>query len=705
MTETGMSLGTPYYMSPEQAMGEREITPRSDIYALGAVLYEMLSGEPPFTGPTAQAIVARVLTSDPTVPSTIRRTVPPHVDAAVMQALQKLPADRFGSAAEFAAALGNPAFAGPAGERAGRKPARARALTILPWALLAVTLASLALSLRRPGSGEPPPVHRLAVVLPEDAAWVDQSGSGIALTPDGRTLAYSGRGPAVQLVYLRHMDRPDAAPVSGSENGGRPIFSPDGRWVGFIGNSGFVRAPVAGGPSETMCRLGGYVWMTWLESGAIVYGDGTGGLRRCALTGDTDTLLAADTAEAFNHPHGLPGGRGLLFTVRRGGVDRIAALDLETRRVKPLGILGSSPHYVSTGHLAYATADGTIRAVRFDPKAMAASGDPAVVAQGVPMEPDGTAKMAISRSGTFVTVSRSAAARMLELVDRSGRAEQLTPEVGEFYGPRFSPDGRRIAVSRAETALWIFDRAQGSMSRLPLDGSALRPVWSADGRWIAYVRQTGAKVDLRIARADGSAPAESLLALSGLSPWHVILTPDDRSMVIRTVGGPGIRDIWLQSRDSGSPLVPLVQTPANEVSPALSPDGRWLAYTSNESGRPEVYVRPFPGAGARYQVSVDGGNEPLWSPRGNELFYRRGAAFIAAEMRAGPVLEVARRTTLFTNADYGDVDGTYQDYDVAPDGRTFVMVRSLPGMSHFLVTLNMFRNLGAGGTAGTAAVR
>lgn len=309
------------------------------------------------------------------------------------------------------------------------------------------------------------------------------------------------------------------------------------------------------------------------------------------------------------------------------------------------------------------------------------------------MTVDGGAQMAVSLNGTMVTPSGLAGARALELVDRTGRAERLTDELGEFYGPRFSPDGRRIALSRGETTLWIFDRAEQSLTRLPLDGASFRPVWTPDGRQIGYVRLTGSRLDLRIMNADGGAPPESLLAITSAEPWHVLFTPDNRSLVVRTVGGPGVRDIWLMRRDSGSALVPLVQTPANDVSPSLSPDGRWMAYGSNESGRPEVYVRSFPGMGVRYQVSVDGGSEPVWSPRGNELFYRAGADFIAALVRTGTSFEVVRRTKLFSNPEYGDLDGTYQDYDVSPDGQQFVMVRTLSGMSQFLVTLNAFQNL------------
>jgi serine/threonine-protein kinase len=663
------------------------------VYALGAVLYEMLAGEAPFTGPTAQAIVAKVLTTEPGGIRSLRRTVPPHVEAVVMQALEKLPADRFGTAAEFAAALSNPSYAAPA-RAALAAPSRQRILTFVPWLLLALALGLLGWQRwGRAGAAEPEPIQRFSIVLPEDGAWTNQSGASLSISRNGRVLVYTGRGPGIQRIYLRPMDRTDPVPVPGTDNGGRPVFSPDGRWIGFVGNRGLVRVPVAGGPTEDVCRLGGYMWLAWLENNSVVFADGTGGLRQCSFAGEVTTLLANDSGATFNHPHGLPGDRGILFTLRQRGTDRIAVLDLRSRVMKPLDLLGSDPRYVETGHLVYVTPDGTALAVPFDLDRLTPSGDPVTIAQGIAIDGDGTASMAVSLSGVFVAVSGSASSRALELVDRTGQTQPLTTEVAEFYGPRFSPDGRRIAVSRGEITLWVLDRAQGNLTRLPPDGSALRPVWTPDGSRIAYVRQTGAKVDLRIVNADGSAPPESLLTHESLSVWAGMFTPDGRSLVVRTVGGPTLRDIWLKHLDSASALVPLVQSPANEVSPSLSPDGKWLAYNSNESGRLEIYVRAFPGMGGRTQVSIDGGTEPVWSPRGNELFYRSGEHFIAALVRTSPAFEVIQRTTLFSSRDYGDPDGTYQDYDVSPDARSFVMVRNLNTLTQFQVTLNLFRQL------------
>jgi serine/threonine-protein kinase len=706
MTESGMSLGTPHYMSPEQAMGEREITARSDVYALGCILYEMLIGVPPFTGPTAQAIVAKVLTGEPASLRAERKSVPPHVEATVLQALEKLPADRFASAAEFAVALGNPAFTST--HSVAIPPARGRipALAWLPWALLVAVIGVVAFDGLRPKpEPAPAPVQRFDVLLPEDAEWVEESGSGVALSPDGTTLAYTGRDSSAQRrIYLRSMGRFDPIVIPGSEYGALPVFSPDGRWVAFIANSGIVKVPVAGGPQEPVCRSGGYVNGTWLESNVIVFASGADpALRQCSATGEASTLFAGDSAETFNFPHGLPGDRGVLFTIRRRSTDRLVVLDLRTRAVKPLGISGTDARYVATGHLVYASSDGVLRAVRFDPKELEATGEPVMVEEGIRVAPSGKAMIALSRTGVLVAAGSAASKRTLELVDRQGRAEPLYARRGDYLDPRLSPDGRRIAVAIGPD-IWVLDRAQGALTRQSFDSSAMRPVWTHDGRQVAYVRQIGARVDLRRIDADGSAPAESLLAMSGFGLWEVLFPLDGLSMVVRSIGGPGNRELWRIPLDPAGEPVRLLETPADEVSPAVSPDGRWIAYASNESGRYEIYVRPFPGMGARYPVSLQGGTEPLWSPLSNELFYRSGPALVAAEVRAATTFEVLRRTTLFSNGDYA-ADPTHQGYDVTPDGRHFVMVRNVGGASRLTVTLHAFANLGSAGSGAAPAVR
>ena len=690
MTETGMSIGTPQYMSPEQAMGEREITARSDVYSLGAVLYEMLTGEPPFTGPTAQAVVAKALTDQPNPPSAGRKTVPPHVEAAVLQALEKLPADRFGSAAEFAAALGNPSFASTRGTVLPRRRGRAAGSQWLPWALLVAAVAFIGFDLLRPGPAPAPaPVQRFDILLPTEAAFAGNILSRMAISNDGTVLAYNGEdSTGHRRLYLRPLDRTQPVPVAGSDNGQYPFFSADGRWIAFRVGTRIVRTPVAGGAPETLCESKGAATATWTERDVVVIADSVG-LRQCGPGGRVATLLAAGPGESFHLPHALPDGRGVLVTVQRDSLSELAVLDQRNKALTALGVSGSDPRYVDPGHLVYAGPDGLVRAVRFDPARRATTGEPVILSDPVPVD-FGVAQMALSRNGVLVRAPAAASPRTLELVDRSGRPVRIRPGIGTFDDPRFSPDGRFIAFA-LNGAIWRLDRAQGTQVRLSPDSGARRPAWSHDGRRVGYIQESSRTTDIRITPITGGGAAVALPGVRALEPWEVLFTPDGRSALVRTVAKSGSRDIWLVPLDSTKPPVPLLQHPANEVAPALSPDGRWLAYVTTESGRAEVVVRSFPDMEAPVPVSLDGGTEPVWSPKGNELFYRSGPALIGAAVHTGPVFEVLRRTELFSDPSYL-ADLTHQVYDAAPDGRHFVMVKNLGGASRLSVTLNLFGN-------------
>jgi Tol biopolymer transport system component len=404
------------------------------------------------------------------------------------------------------------------------------------------------------------------------------------------------------------------------------------------------------------------------------------------------TLLASDPTETFHLPHAVPGGRGILFTVQRDSSSELAVLDVQSRKMTPLHIAGSDPRYVDTGHLVYAGPDGLVRAVPFDLKRRSPSGEPSILPEPVLVD-FGVAQMALSRNGIIVRAPSSIPPRTLELVDRNGRAERYHPRIGTYEDPRFSPDGRRVALTM-DGSIWLLDRAQGALTPLSPDSGARRPAWSPDGKRVGYVRERGRMTDVRVAKAEGGGAAVSLPGVRPLEPWEVAFTPDGQSALLRTVAASGSRDIWLIALDSTRPPVPLLENPANEVAPALSPDGHWLAYVSTETGRAEVYVQSFPSMGPRNPVSLDGGTEPVWSPRGDELFYRSGPALLAATVRLSPVFGVLRRTLLFSDRNYL-ADLTHQMYDVAPDGRHFLMVRNQVGTSHLTVTLNQFRNLSA----------
>jgi Tol biopolymer transport system component len=606
----------------------------------------------------------------------------------VLQALEKLPADRFASAAEFGAALHDPGYAKTT-PAPSRVPSRAHAGRWLPWALLLATWGGIAFGLLRPkGTVSAPPVYRFDVVLPDNAAWVGDIFSVLTLSPDGTTLVYNGQDSTGQRrLYRRAMNQLEPTPIPGSENGAAPFFSPDGKWIGFRLGTRLVKAAVGGSAPETICEAGGLVRATWLERNVVVFADREG-LRQCSMSGQLTTILPSTRGESYALAHGLPGDRGVLFGIEHDSTTALAVLDLQTHRMKRVNLAGGDPRYVATGHLVYLSPDGLVRAVRFNLRKLSAEGEPVVLESDARVELGG-AVMAISRTGTIVTPA-AAPQRAVELVDRSGRAEALLSQHGEFGDPSISPDGRRVALRRGRD-IWLLDRSQGALTRLSFESYASRPTWSPDGRQISYVRQVGTHLALRLQAADGSTPAESLLDLPNLEIWEGLFTRDGRSLIVRTVGGRGSRDVWLAPRDSGAP-VHLLGSPADEVAPAISPDGRWMAYVSNESGRAEVYVRSFPGMGGRYQVSVDGGTEPAWSPRGDELFYRNGPALIAAQVQTGSGVEVVRRSTLLSEPAYV-TDLTHRVYDVMPDGRHFVFIRNLAGVNHLTVTLNRFQNL------------
>jgi serine/threonine-protein kinase len=702
MTETGMSLGTPFYMAPEQAMGERDITARADIYALGCVLYEMLVAEPPFQGPTAQAIIARVMTEEPRRLTLQRRTIPPSVEAAVLTALAKLPADRFETAAQFAQALENPAYSSTATAAvAAWRPARTRRsllVAAIPWVLLAVVGGILAWGKFTAVAGEPPPVLRFRLQLGVNATWEDQAGSALALSPDGRTLAYNGRDSTGTHIFLRPLDQLTPISISGTVGATQVSFSPNGRWIGYRKNDQIFRMPVTGGAAEAICKLGtgSPDTYSWLDERTVVVADGYQ-LRRCSMDNGFSPLYeSADTTDHLAWPLTLPENRGILFTYRRADGFQLGVYDLRSNEARSLEIAGSNPRFVSGGYIVYGNLDGVIRAVPFDVDELTVTGDPIVVMQEVRVGSGGAAKMAVAPNGAIVAAAGNAGERVLELVDRAGGRTPLIEQSGEYLYPRFSPDGRQIAVVRNDqgTNIWLFDRGQKTLTRLTFDSGATRPSWTPSGRRVTYSRFKSAfLVDLRIINADGSAAAESLLTVVGQQLYQSVMTPDERTLVVRSTSSNG-RDIWTVPLDSIRSLRPLLTSRADEVGFSLSPDGKWMAYASDESGRMEVYVRAFPGMGARYLVSQEGGVEPVWSRQGHEIFYRDGPAFMVATVRATPSFTVTSRARLFSDPAY-TLSSFEQVYDVSPDGRHLVTVRSQGENGGLTVTLNWFDNLRA----------
>jgi serine/threonine-protein kinase len=690
MTETGMSLGTPHYMSPEQSMGEREITPKADIYALGCVLYEMLTAEPPFTGATAQAIIARVMTEEPRSLTLQRKTIPPHIEAAVHTALQKLPADRFASAAEFAAALGNAAYASASGSAERIAPARGgrglRGLLRSPG--LAAAVSGLVLGALGLGAGWmtwrprpaafPPAVLRYAMTLPDSVGYQEADGSSISYAPGGSAFAYLSRAG----LLLRSADRVEPVPVTGGRKGTQPFFSPDGQWLGFLEDGQLKKVPLAGGAPVTIIdSVVGYNF-DWGADDTIRYHTAPPGrpnervLMAIPARGGAPRVLArpdSASGERFRTPTLLPDRRTVLFTAWTGATGRLAALDLRTGAITRFDQTGSSPRWVDQGYVVLGNPDGTLIALPFDARRVRPTGAPVTIARDL-FQPDGIGtRAAVSRSGSIIYVQSGAITqRQLTLLSRSGQVTATLGEPRAFAGPRFSPDGSRIAVDITDEGgggsdVWVLDVAQRAWSRLTTDRISNRPVWTPDGRRLVY----SSNADLWWIAADGSGRPESLLVANG-SRYAGSVTPDGRTVVFQESGGDrnGIRSLAFDSAPAAQVVIP---ASFNESAPALSPDGRWLAYQSDEAGRMEVYVRPFPQPGPRVPVSVQGGTEPAWSRDGRELYYRTGDSLMAASVSLSPAFIVTGRRRLFNGAFLGG--GFFREYDVAPDAQHFVMIR------------------------------
>ncbi len=706
LTETGLSLGTPQYMSPEQATGDRLIDARSDIYSLASVLYEMLAGEPPHTGPTVQSVIAKVVTDRPRPLRQLRESVPPYVETAVLKGLAKVPADRFQTAAQFVDALARPGWAGTlattAPDAAAAGPGRTgrRAVRdVAPWAVVGLaTGLALWVSVRpRP---DPParPVARFTLVLPPGAPLSDFVGPTVALSPDGSRIIYVSSVPTGSQLVSRRLDELESVPLVGPQNARNPFFSPDGRWVAYFSGSRLYKLPLAGGPASLVADVPGLAFgATWGETDTIVLRADRGLMAVAAAGGEPRLLLQADTSrgESYLFPHYLPDGKVLLLQIRSQGMDRLGALTLATGKLTRFEQPGSNPRYVSSGYVVVATRRGTLLAVPFDASRLEITGSAVPVADGVVVGPGGGARMGMSRDGAFAYVTGPLVQRELVLVDRAGKARALPAEPQAYIAPRLSPDGRRIAVEVAEpdfvnSDVWLYDIAQHTRTRLTFDQTGHRPIWTPDGRRIVYSRGQFSQGDLYWIPADGTGPAQSLL-VAPEDQWAGDVTPDGRTLLFRSGGAGPVRSIHtLPLQGPRTPRVFLANQFDNH-SPALSPDGHWVAYVSNESGRLEVYVRPFPGPGGRWQVSLAGGTEPVWAGNGRELFYRNGTRMMVAAIALHPTFTVGARRVLF-EGNYLN-DPVYRSYDVTRDGRSFVLVRSPKPLGDFIVVLNWFDQL------------
>jgi eukaryotic-like serine/threonine-protein kinase len=677
MTETGMSLGTPHYMSPEQAMGERIIDARADVYALGCVLYEMLVGEPPFTGPTAQAVVARVLTDAPRPIRTQRRTVPLHVEAAVNKALEKLPADRFTTAAEFAAALGDMTFRTSADAAAGASEstaagARASRVGVYAGAVVIVGLGLAAMwGWLRPSAPRETTWTYISHPAKEMAAWENS----FALAPDGQSYVYSGPGEGGGQLWLKRRNELSAVPLAGTAGGVSPFFSPDGQWIAFFASGKLRKVPVAGGTPSTLADGSTAApWGAWLPDDVIVFGgSGFSLIEVDARGGKTRELVGRVATRGAVLPVGTPDGRGILYsacTVNCGSSE-VWIIERRTGKSRRLLEQGFALGFLAD-HLLFA-ADGGLFAIAFDHSRLDVRGAAVPVLENV-------VRASISRSGTLLyTEGGQSAESHVVWVTRIGLATPIdTAWSGGFGHVALSPDGRRIAidiVNRQQQDVWIRTLAGGTTSRVSFKGKVnTRPAWSRDGSRIAYVSDRDSVSAIFVQGIDGSVSATHLV--SALDVWEAEWSPDGQWIVYRA-GTSGLSyDLFAVRTTGDTTVVPLVSTPFFERAMTISPNGRFIAYVSDESGRDEVYVRPFPNAGeSRWLVSTSGGTEPRWAHNGRELFYvSPNQDLNIVDVSTAGIFTAGKPRRLFAIGAYMR-DQSNHAYDISSDDQRFLMIQ------------------------------
>jgi serine/threonine-protein kinase len=730
MTETGMSLGTPHYMSPEQAMGEREITAKSDVYALGCVLYEMLVGEPPFTGPTAQAIVARVMTETPRSLTLQRHTIPPHVEATVARALEKLPADRFGTAAQFADALANPSLATGApgvGRPLPALPGR-RALG-LPVVLLggtaALALGAVGATLLRSSGAASLPTTRMMLEFPAtQKPRLTLVGSPmLAQPPGGAGLLYSGPGAGARIQYwLRPWDRLVAVPVPQTqEDGCCATFSPNGDSLAYLVPPHLLQVvPLTGGVPITVADSGLTSVTDWgggVDWGpdGMLYASGLGGLIRISPRGgkaepvSTLDALRGDLRHLW--PAVLPGAHGALVTVipqqDPGNRERasIGVANFATGKVDII-LRGTRAIYAPTGHVVFVKASGALWAASFDPKSLRLTGRERELADTISVGGVGSGDLSLSAGGTLVYTKGFVQSFQVVSVDRRGDSRPVSPDLRAevVSDPALSPDGTRLAISMGGTdgrsALWVKPLDGGPKVRLTFDGAVNnREFWRPGTPNITFTsdrEKSGSSTLLYEKPADGSGDIRRPELYDRRGIGGQAWSPDGKWLLFRTddqeAGNADIMGIR-----PGVDTIPraLVATAAEELSPAVSYDGKWLAYSSNESGQREIYVRPFPETGAaKYQISGKGGISPAWHRNSRELFYLDSEGnMVSVPITPGASFQSGQSTVLFPAARYGS-NAFHRQYDVMPDGQHFVMIRGdSDDQVHVVVVFNFLAEL------------
>ncbi len=683
MTRPGVVLGTAAYMSPEQAKG-RPADRRSDVWAFGAVLFEMLTGTRAFKGEDVSDTLAAILRDEPawsSLPSDTPAPIKRLLRRCLVRDARKRLRDIGDARLDIEEAIAAPSSDIPAPQAAARPATLAQ--RALPWLVgLAVgaVAGSAAWGLLRPESASSAPPIRTTITAPPAVEIVD-----VALAPDGRTLAFTGTQNDKSRIYVRALDQIEAVPLTGSEGGRRPFFSPDSQWIGFAsgsaatGDSALNKVPRAGGTVVTICR-GEFAGGSWGPDGTIVLGSQTG-LHIVQDTGGTPApLTSVTTGELHRGPVFLPGDRSVLFHAYFGTDEssQIEVISLDTRERRKL-VAGSTPQIATGGLLVFARG-GSLWAVAFDPGRAVLRGEPVRIAERVQSSASGFVSYALAGDGgTLVYQPAAAARRRLPVwVDREGHEAPVGIPAGQFDYPRISTDGTRVAFVGGDEAnrdVWLYDLGRSLLSRFTVhpsqDGD---PAWEPNRRRLVFHSHRDGPGNIYAQATDGTGEVERITTGAG-EQVPIGFSPDGRWLVYWDENATTGFDLYKLAVGGARPAEVLLKTPANEAASNFSPDGRFIAYASDESGRAEVYVRPFPDVNrTKWQISSGGGQSPVWNPRGRELVYRSGARMLRVSVETAPDFAAGKPEVLFERPYLLSAIDT-QHYDIAPDGKRFLMVK------------------------------